>query len=146
MLQQLIQPAEVEAVGEAEQQEAWHKHLSAETDGQRQVDLYRKRYLQWLKQPMAAHTAYIQRACMHLQAKCYLQVRQPMQCCCHQIALPHFQSMCILGPYACSCLSCNKRLCNARLVCGWQGAFYVPCASCLSDIQVPSGAALLIAA
>ena len=73
-LQQLIKPAKVEAVGEAEQQEAWHRHLSTETDGQHQVEVYRRRYLQWLKQPMAPSTAYSQRASMHLQAKCYLQV------------------------------------------------------------------------
>lgn len=72
--QHVIKPAEVEAVGEAEQQEAWHKHLSTEADGQRLVEVYRKLYLQWLRQPMAPSTAYLQRACMHLQAKCYLQV------------------------------------------------------------------------
>lgn len=73
-LQHTIRPAEVEAVGEAEQQEAWHRHLSTDVDGQRLVEVYRKLYLQWLQHPMAPCTAYIQRACMHLQAKCYLQV------------------------------------------------------------------------
>ena len=79
VLQQLIEPAKVEAVGEAEQQEAWHRHLSTEMDGQSQVEVYRSRYLQWLKQAMAACTAYSQRASMHLQAKCYLQVQHHNQ-------------------------------------------------------------------
>lgn len=73
-VQHVIEPAIVEAVGEAEQQEAWFKHLSKELEAQTQAETYRKHYLQWLKQPMAAHTAYIQRACMNMQAKCYLQV------------------------------------------------------------------------
>lgn len=73
-VQQVIDPAQLEAVGEAEQQEAWYKHLSAETDEHSQLEAYRRHYMQWLKQPMPACTAYVQRACMHLHAKCYLQV------------------------------------------------------------------------
>ena len=75
MVQHVMEPAELEAVGDAEQQEAWFRHLSVEQEGQTQADKYRRQYLQWLKQPMEASTAYVQRACMNLQAKCYLQVR-----------------------------------------------------------------------
>ncbi|DBA65944.1 TPA: hypothetical protein ACH3X2_002968 [Trebouxia sp. C0005] len=73
--QHVIEPARLEGVGEAEQQEAWFRHLTREQEGPTQVDVYRRRYAQWLKQAMTAHTAYIQRACISLQAKCYLQAR-----------------------------------------------------------------------
>ena len=75
-MQNVIEQATLEAVGHAEQQEAWFRHLSQDYDGRKQAEVYQHHYLQWLKQPMAAHTAYIQRACMGLQAKCYLQVPQ----------------------------------------------------------------------
>ncbi|DBA90606.1 TPA: hypothetical protein ACH3X1_003839 [Trebouxia sp. C0004] len=73
--QHAIEPARLEGVGQAEQQEAWFRHLTREQEGPTQADVYRRHYMQWLKQPMRAHTAYIQRACMGLQAKCYLQAR-----------------------------------------------------------------------
>lgn len=97
-LQQVIKPAKVEVVGEAEQQEAWHRHLSTEMDGQCQVEVYRRRYLQWLKQPMLPCTAYIQRASMHLQAKCYLQVQHHSQ-----IPLQHCQAVCLQQDACCLC-------------------------------------------
>jgi len=87
----VIEPARLEGVGEAEQQEAWFRHLTREQEGPTQADVYRLHYMQWLKQPMRAHTAYFQRACMGLQAKCYLQVWfavLPCIECCHSNAWP----------------------------------------------------------
>ena len=78
-VQQVIEPTQLEAVGGAEQQEAWYKHLSTEVEEYSQLKAYRKHYMQWLKQSMAACTAYVQRACMNLQAKCYLQVYSVLQ-------------------------------------------------------------------
>ena len=72
-MQGVIQPAHLEIVGEAEQQEAWFNHLAQEHDGCKQAEVYRQHYLKWLQEPMTAHAAYLQRACMGLQAKCYLQ-------------------------------------------------------------------------
>ncbi len=83
----MIEAARLEGVGEAEQQEAWFRHLTRDT----QADVYMLHYMQWLKQPMRAHTAYIQRACMGLQAKCYLQVWfavLPCIDCCHSNEWP----------------------------------------------------------
>lgn len=64
----------MEAAGEQEQVEAWFQELSHESGGQQQSAAYRCLYLHWLKQPMQAQEAYLQRAIMHLRAKCYLQV------------------------------------------------------------------------
>ena len=76
MMQHVIEQATLEAVEDAEQQEAWFRHLSQDYDGFKQAEIYQNNYFKWLKQPMSAHTAYIQRACMGLQTKCYLQVYQ----------------------------------------------------------------------
>lgn len=84
-MQGVIEAAQLEAVGKAEQQEAWFKHISQEQEGNMQAKQYREQYMQWCKQAMAAHTAYIQRACMHLQAKCYLQVCGVAHIACHSI-------------------------------------------------------------
>ena len=70
----MIKPAEKEAAGEQEQVEAWFKELSDDSGGQLNGISYRPLYLQWLKQPMLAHEAYLQRAVMNIRAKCYLQV------------------------------------------------------------------------
>ena len=63
----------MEAAGERGQVEAWFKELSDESGGQQQSTAYRRLYLQWLKRPMQAQEAYLQRAIMNLKAKCYLQ-------------------------------------------------------------------------
>ncbi|KAL0049465.1 hypothetical protein WJX82_003033 [Trebouxia sp. C0006] len=77
--QHVTEPARLEVVGQAEQQEAWCRHLTRDQEGPTPAHAYRMHYMQWLKEPMRAHTAYIQRACMGLQANCYLQARWDAQ-------------------------------------------------------------------
>ena len=85
-LQHGIQHAEIEAAGGAEQQDAWHRHLSTEVDGQGLVEVYRKLYLQWLQQPMAPCTAnepactYRPSAIYRYDIACWL--RQQSYLCC----------------------------------------------------------------